>query len=378
MKYLTSYLLIALPLVLKGQSISVSDLESLGNQVEDAVILNDTEYLNKVFDMEAFLDMIIEEASTNDIKQYNDGFVKGFTGSFQYGNMIVSETVGQGSDYSFLRAYEKDGEGHLIFRLFGEVGLNYHDYKVVLENNELRITDMYIYLTGEHLSKTLKRLYLLSGAELFKTFKAGELPLEDLQAVSKSKQFLEAGNYKSALEALTSVSETLRQEKIYGVFELNIRSHLEDGEAYLEAMKRYQEKFPNDPSVNLISIDYFILKEDYTGALTAVNELGRKVGGDDFLSLFRGNIHYANKKVNLAAQEFESLTRKFPEFVDGWDSLLSLRIELGEYHKAVEVLDKILANLEMDLKVFKELLESEPGYSDFIKSQEYKDWKAKN
>ena len=108
--------------------------------------------------------------------------------------MVVASTQKAGG-YELVRRYEKDGRQHLLFRLFGDDGdINYHDFQLIRGDQGVRADDVFIYASGEQISKSVT-VSLLGEA------RADDMTDEEKETarlVGEAKQFLTGGNPEEA------------------------------------------------------------------------------------------------------------------------------------------------------------------------------------
>ena len=138
--------------------ITLEEVTNFGFSLQDKSDRDDIRAMNELYDVKAFADIFLLKSTDKKVHEFNAGFFTGFSRNFNFGEMLVAQKS-EGGSYEFIRAYE-DGKNnfHLLFRLYGE-GLNYHDYLVKEINGELKIIDMFIYMTGEYLSDTYRTYY---------------------------------------------------------------------------------------------------------------------------------------------------------------------------------------------------------------------------
>ncbi|GAB5526688.1 MAG: hypothetical protein Roseis2KO_45600 [Roseivirga sp.] len=359
----------------------MKELEDLAAGILLAMEENNKAFLADFFDTEAFADRIIIDGPSEELRQFNAGFLSSLKEGDLMARMLLENEAVNGSEYDFLRAYFNKKEGHLIFRLYGDDGMNYHDFLIEKIKGEYKMTDIYIYLTGEYLSETFSRLYLMSSKEYLAPSDTEGLPdldMEDLSKVITAKGLVDRGEYEAAKEVISGLSEEVRSEKLFRLVELIIKSNLDD-EGYLEVMENYKRSFPDDPSIYLMSIDYLILREEYEAARTAIDSLDQKLGGDSFLNLQRANIFYYENNLQKAGEFINLFLTEYNEHFDGLNFLLMIQIEKGQFDQAVLTMEKLIESHDLykaDLIAF---IEGEPDYAGLAKSEAFKNWKkAKN
>ena len=140
----------------------VNQCKTFALRVQKLVRDNDAKQLQRCFDWDALL-----ERATKDVRvpekvrqSFYEGF-KGKAGDTHFAQQLC-EAVRKDGSYTLLRVRVIDGKPRPLFRLLTDGGLNYHD--LVLETNadgEIHIVDVHIAISGEFMTQTVRRLYLL-------------------------------------------------------------------------------------------------------------------------------------------------------------------------------------------------------------------------
>lgn len=259
------------------------------------------------------------------VKGTMEGLQKG-----QLGNQIV-EALGKSGTYELVKQYEKDKNQHLVFRLYVDSKLNYHDMEVVKKRDAVKISDVFIYITGENLSTTLAESALLMTGNLDKLSSKDQ---DQLNNVMKIKQLMNRGEYQKAKALYKDMPAILKQTKPFRMIYVQIASGLGNDE-YLKAMTDYQKAYPDATNVYLLMIDAYILQKEYDKALTAVNQLDSLINKDPFLDYYRGLIYKLAGNKEKQRDHFELLDKHMPAFSDGTLELLITYLEAEETDKAV-------------------------------------------
>ncbi len=362
----------------KAQSAKkMKQLEAIASGILLAMEENNEAFLADIFDTKAFTDRIIIDGPSTKLREFNTGFVSTLQESSLLARMLLENEDAASSEYDFLRAYFSKKKGHLIFRLYGDNSINYHDFLIEKIKGEYKITDIYIYLTGEYLSETFKILYLTSSKDHLTPSETADLPdldTEDLTKVITAKSLVDRGEYEAAKEMISGLNGEIRSEKLFRLVELIIKSYMND-EEYLELMESYKNSFPDDPSIYLISFDYLLQREEYEAALTAIDNLDRKLGGDSFLNLKRANIYHTEGNLRKADELMDMFLTDYSEYFAGWNFLVKIQIERGQFAEAVLTMERLLEFPNMIKKDMVQVIEEEPDYGDFAKSEAFKNWK---
>lgn len=283
----------------------------------------------------ALLKKRILEASNHKI---NELVVNGAVQEIKKGTLgkEIVEALGKSGSYELVKQYEKDNTQHLVFRLYADSKLNYHDMEVVKKRGAVKISDVFIYITGENLSATLAESTMLM------TENIGGLSAQDqdrLNKIKKVRQLLNEGSYDRARSLYKDLPATLKQSKLFKMIYVQIASGLENDE-YLKAMTDYQQAYPDAPNMYLLMMDAYILKAEYDKALQSVNKLDSLINKDPFLDYYRGLIYKAMGNKEKQRTHFELLDAHMPAFSDGTLELLVAYLDAGETDKAVALVHK--------------------------------------
>lgn len=350
---------------------TITELETIGYKIDSTLFNKNKNYIDAIYDMKSMANRFLIDSEDTDVQKFNSEFYAGFAGSFSLGNEII-KAINTGSEYTFLRAYAKDGKYYLLFRLFGDQGLNYHKHLIKYINGEPKIIDTYVYITGEYISQTIKVIYdvtLNSLNPLKRLLNNSEL--EDLETMVSVKKSLEKGENQRVVDLYESLTSKSKNKKIFNIFVLTAAKFLSD-ETYTKYINHYENRFSNDVSLYLVSIDGFILKKQYDKALLSVDKLDATIGRDDFLNFIRGNIYYLKKDYKNALEKFSLTIQDYPNFFDAYDSMLTVYVESKDYSNAVIILDIMIKDFQVGKEELGGLIQE--NFTDFSKSTQFNNW----
>ncbi|KAB1159581.1 hypothetical protein F7018_04525 [Tenacibaculum aiptasiae] len=349
-------------------------LDSIGMKIDKTLTNSNKEYLNKIYSKKSLCDRFLIESNNKKVKNFNKSFYEGFTASFDFGNIVLKE-IEKDASYDYLNIVkDKEGEYYLLFRLYGN-GLNYHKHLIKEIDGEIRIVDTYISLTGEYLSDTFGSIYkgVLYKGGLLKSLSKGNNndSMSDLLKIQKIRNLRSEGKLQEAHDLYNTLSEEGKKKKIFQLSNLLTLADLDEVK-YAKAIETYEKQFPNDVSLYLVSIDGYILGEKYDEALQAVDNLDKAIGGDSFLNFIRGNIYFLKSEDKKSEDKFKEVVKEYPNFLDAYDSLLSLYIKSNNVKKAIEILNIMVNDFELPKDIlFKTLGEN---YPEFQKKEEIIKW----
>lgn len=296
---------------------------ALGHRIERSVGRHDTTLLNHIFDEKAMARRVGEAMnggllSRAMISSAVKGLVQGGLGA------KVVHAIGEEGSYQLVREYEKDGRQHLLFRMFGGEGVNYHDYELVKRDDQVKAGDLYVYTSGENISRTLANA-------LERLNKDGSK--KDIATTDNVRDLLDRDEFQKAKVEYEKLPPNLKKEKAYQMMHVRIESHLATDE-YVAALNEYRGLYPNDPNMYLLMVDAYTLQKDYPKALESVNKLDSLIGKDPFQDYERGLIYKlmedsANERICL-----ERLHRNMPGFQKGTSELVAFYFSHDQPNKA--------------------------------------------
>ena len=378
-KWMTLFFIITLSAIIVSAQTEEEEWDNYLNYYADTLAqtlrVDDTTFLNSIFDEDRFLEKILIQKDDENIKFYNKSYSKRLKKELNIGKMIV-EAIDTGH-YDFVNHYTSvDGDIHMIFRLLGmDAAFNYHDYQLewVEVDSVYRVTDVFFYGNGEKLSETLQMVYknLLRGALDVKVgnSRINKTALETNKFV-KIKSLLANQKYEEAKELYYSIPKELRKHRIYKYWRIEILSHFENQE-YIDAINDYNKSYPNDPSFFFLAYNKALIEEDWDAALKYINKIDISVGLDSFLDYYRGVIFFNKEDYVKAQEKFES-AQSIYEFELLYDNLLALYVETNQHAKAIKILNDYLSDfnyIKEDVIKWVKL-----NYADFSQTTEFFVW----
>jgi hypothetical protein len=353
-------------------------VSELGTFIQKQILENNPEgYLSK-FDTQVIKNKAKKINSTllETIEDENE-FERGLKiGLIEFPKKIIS-IVEIGSFYDMVN-YRYDEETqtyHMLFRLFQmDEGINYHDYKVSIVNDEFMFNDMYIYLSGEYISDTFTRIFEYTSPE------AVQNNSNDYKKYSKALVDIRAGNNENAYNLLNAITGELANEKFIHISKIQLAASLGDA-TYMEAIESLRRTFPDDPTIYLTLVDYHIMKEEYDVAFDLVDNLQVETS-DDFLNYIKGNIAFLRGDSESALAYFSYMIENYADFYLPYVNNVSLYTQQLKFDDAISVLDKLVER-DYDKQLLIEYIEEvdENGLNELeslVNSKAYEKWKKQN
>lgn len=338
----------------KDEPVSQDEAKSTARQIELFIKNEQPEKFNSLLDAQILSERISRHGHMKLNKDFVDGISSGLK-SANLGNQIAS-SVGKSGFYELVRHYEKDKIQHLLFRLYSDDGINYHDMELTKRKGKIYIADMYIYVIGDYFSSVMSDLMGTLMDQALTDQKAKEV----LGSIRELKKLMQQGEYTEAKKYLDELPLAIKQDKMIQFSAVQIASKMSN-EAYIEALDNYQRDFPDQPNINLMLLDANIIRKEYDKAIQNIDQLDQAVGTDPFLDYYRGLVLKMMDKPDEARKHLELLTAHFPRFGEGTLELIANYLEAKMYDKARPLIKEYRAQKEFNQVTLEMVL---AGYPD--------------
>lgn len=365
-------------LVQTGAPVSAEDAKQFGEALEKAIAANDRPSVEKLLHVSEIVDRSVSDLNPP------ASLLNGIKAAMAAGGPIIGQllsTVENGGSFKLLRIKTVDGTSRPLFRmLFPDSGVNYFEFELArYPDGQIGMVDLQTAMTGEPFTQTIRRLILPA----IKEGKRGtqdrltgrERPyLDNIQKITEINAAVRTGqNAGKALATFRSLPAELQKEKMFQIFALQLAQNVSEDD-YSKEMKRFRETHPNDPAMDIISIDFLSVKKQYVKALECIDSLDRSVGGDPFLHNMRGNMYFMDEKWDDAKKSFQKAIQEEPTLHDPYWGMVAVTINQKNYDETVVWLKKVVtdAGTEVDFKGIK----SGELYRDFIKTQQFKSFET--
>jgi hypothetical protein len=198
----------------------------------------------------------------------------------KYGDQVMA-TI-KGGNYRLMKEYDDHGVKHLLFRMFGLGGLNYHDFILIRTGDTVRAADVYPFTSEEWLSRSIGRMTdMMSNTTA--TDGSASIVLQLTYQFNKK-------DYTGVKNSYDKLDKTQKSDKVLEYLYVQACRHI-DTKLYEQALDEYTTNFPDAGGGYLQMIDLYLLQKDGPKGLTAIDKLNKLVGGDPFLDFFRGRFY---------------------------------------------------------------------------------------
>jgi len=319
------------PLQAQNTSITVAEAEKLSIQLETSVGNGNAEILNHLISFPVFVARMKSRSSLRDNMDTLTKIADGF-GLFKIGNHIV-EIVKNGS-YQLLRGYQKDDEMHLLFRAFGDGGLDYQDITLVKVKDSIMAADIFSYELGE------------SYNSLFSAQIADKEPQDEHRSLTAREKYagifenaLSHKNYSVARSAFEKFDEETQNDKHLYLQYLQTCGHL-DAKSYRKALDHYVALFPDEPTPYLLMTAVYAETKEYGRYAMVIDKLDTLLSIDPFLNYFRGNIEMKMGDVRKGRDFYQMAFDYDPGIWQNTQKLVACKVVSNELVEANAVINQ--------------------------------------
>ena len=364
----------ALPVASTGPAVTPEEAMEFGKQFVASIKTKDRAKFDKLMRIEDFCARCVQDMGFS--SQERAAVVKGMTSS--NGGLIADlmGTCENGSDLILLGVRSHRGRAEVVLRVFGPDGTNYFICTPArFPDGSIAMEDLLMAASGEPMSLTLRRLMITLLVPMART--AIKIPRQEqaiLDNIGKSRTITQAirdKDFAKALMLLKTLPREMQNEKQFVLLAVFAGQGIGD-ETYLQEIERFMELFPGDPALDLMTIDYWLLKSDWKRGLECIDRLDAFVGGDPYLNQFRVSFLIKAGRLDDAKRAAEKLLVEEPKLLGSYNTMALCQVKANDFAGAVGTFKKAIVKFgALDL----DPLASDPDYGEFVKSKEYADLK---
>jgi tetratricopeptide (TPR) repeat protein len=363
----------------KGE-VSDADCRAYALRVVKAVSSGNVSALNSLIDWDALFNTMLKgiEISPQMRGNITVGLKSALNRETGLSGQIIKNSQ-QGGTFSFLRNRENHDRRVILFRLIqplttGGIVSYFEFVPGKSTDGEIRATDLFVLSSSEFFSETLRRSVLPLVADESRTFldklMTGERDfIRDLPKFIEVSQHINQGKMKEALGLIQKMHPETRKQKVVLLMRLRAAQQVDETD-YAATIEEYRKLYPNDPGLDLLSIQYYTAKKNFAQALACVDRIETAVGGDPYLDVIRASINDLRGNHKEARRLARRAVVKEPTLVPAYLELLGVSLLEKNYDDTLSML------MEIDEKLYLRMndLTKIPEYAEFVKSPQYKQW----
>jgi tetratricopeptide (TPR) repeat protein len=261
--------------------VTTAEAEKLSIRLEESVNKGDPEILNHLIYFPGF---ISRTGSRSHFKDNVDTLTKiaNDFGLFNIGKNTLEIT--KNGSFTLVHGFVQQEEMHLLFRAFGDGGINYLDITLIKVKDSIRAVDIFSYQLGESYAKLFS--YLIDDIEtpdahssMTSREKYGKL-FED--ALSRK-------NYNLAKSTFEKFDDRTQNDKHFAVQYMLACQQLSE-KLFRKSVDHFISLYPDEPTTYLLMMKEYADTKEYTDYSHAIDKMDTLLHFDPFLNYFRGNV----------------------------------------------------------------------------------------
>ncbi len=365
---------------IKFVAASPGEVDALVKAVEIAVAHQDSSAFNALIDEGKMTDRIL--AGLNLKEEFRTGFIQGMREGGGLTNLSteILGAVQNGGEYTFVRLVQVGDEQRPLFRLIlpGSGGMNYHELVVTVDaQKKSRIADINVYLSGELLSQSIRRLVLpavaaqdagimarLSGAE-------SEF-IKNINTMQKINELSTAEKFREAMPMFATLPESLQKDKTVLLMKLLIAQNIDDAE-YANVIRDLERYFPNDPARDFRAMDLLAIQGEHEQLIKTVDRLLVSIQ-DPYLNILKVDSLIALDRTEDARKAVAEAKAVTLDRLDVYWVEVAMLLKAKDHAATAAALDEIGEKFQM---TFGDLT-TIPDYAEFAASSIGQEWMAKH
>jgi len=333
--------------------------------VEKAVLEGETSFLSRALDWQALRrKIIVRNIPEAALKTFMDG---ARISSDRMGATICAE-VKAGAQYKLISVRRQEGRWKALFRVLSKKGsFNYHLFVLGYnERKEVVANDLLVAITGEYFSESMTRVLTFLAAQMRPNAKDSA---RAMAAFARYGELARQGKKQEAIKVLDELPVKYQQEK--WILLARMGDHAGTDEArYAKLVTEAQRRYPNDPFLDLISLDYWIERKNYDRALEAVVRLRAVVGEDAYRDAFEAKLHALKGDLPAASLQVNKAISKEPELLPAYWVKLDVDLGLMDFPSVAGILTILETRFGVNVENIKKLDE----FALFLQSEPFQAW----
>jgi hypothetical protein len=317
-------------------------------KIEMSVLNEAPDFYNDAFDKKHIREVI--SAANSIVASAFDTQVgrKCFDATFLYGDFAVG-AVQDGGDFRFLKYYEKDGEHHVIFRIYNDYGLHIDDcILTVNEDNEVKIKDAYTY----NLSSTLTDLLLHDMLYCSLKYSVAS-PDETAEALTLAEELFNEGQFHKLLQHLQTNKELLKGYRYYNHFYIN--ALYETSTNFIHDLEKMEEDGLDIRCILLHEMIYYTNKGKADALEPVIQRLIDYTGEDPIYWMYYGKALANGGDYAGALKAYNNAQLAMPAIWDIWQGQLDCHYHLRDkeaFNECLSHAEELFGMSEVEVREF--------------------------
>lgn len=275
------------------------------------------------------------------------------------------QQIGDGGSFRLLRVEATGYGATALFRLMADDGrFNYLKFELRKAKGGILLRDFHNFGTGQSLAEGFRSVIFVHAAE-----QGGELD----GAVASYREVLRnsvAKKHQEVLAAYRALPPALQKEEVFLRARIQAAQAL-DSDDLGPALEQFRKLFPDAPPLDLALVTSYAAQSRWEEASVALERLDQAVK-DPYLDLERAVIALETGDSQAARRLAEKAIEAEPKLAKGYLFLIGAGLRWEDHALVADVLRR----LERATGLTVQEMEKEPSYAAFLRSEEYRAWKA--
>lgn len=359
----------------QATAVSVEQAEKFASEMESALVSGDASKAAGLVLFDRIVDRIVKglDLSGKDETSFRRGLTSGNPITAMMASLV--QAAKGGGSYSLVRPAVRGGEMHAIFRMVDKSGtLNYHDYRLVLDGGVAKADQIFVAATGESITDTIISTVgpaiQAQQSTMGRMTGDAETKKRGLEQQSLMMQTARSGNATEALKIYESLSDEMKQSKTVQLARV-MASQEKPDEEYIKVLSDYTSRFPNDPSVALMSFDRAVMKKDVPGVRKCLSLLEKWTGGDDYLKLLTASVVCDWDQLDYAKELYNAADPAKVGTLDAHNYKVYAALKCKDFAVALKEMRVMRDDFAFEFDI-----QTNDLFTDFNKSKEFQAWQA--
>jgi hypothetical protein len=303
-------------------------------------------------------------------KQFAAGLQRGMQDGLKN---IFKQFQTEGTSYAYRGVKQTEFGPAVLMRLLDAGGgCNYHLWQMGRRpDGTLVAIDLYIFITGESFSDTMRRIAIISTPKDDRSFLQRLVGVEkemanNQRAILELMQAAQKQDFQGILDSHKKLPEKIQNEKFFLIAKMGAASKIDDKE-YFASLKALQKHYPNDASANLANIDLFFLQKKYDEMHTCINNLEKTVGKDAHLNMLRAVGFLAQEDASSAMKSIDESLAIEPNLETPYWTRIQIAIQQNNFDEVNVTLKQLVTRFGYNEFAFA----GNELYKDYIKSEQH-------
>jgi tetratricopeptide (TPR) repeat protein len=313
----------------QNKQVTPAEAEKLSMKLEESVTSGDPEMLNHLI---YFPEFIMRTGSRSHLIDNVDTLTKiaRAFGLFNIGNSTLEIT--KNGSYSLVHSFVQDEEIHLLFRAYGDGGLNYQEVTLIKVKDSVRAADIFSYQLGESFSKLFS--YLIEDMQTPDAH-ASMTSREKYGAIFENALSLK--NYNVARSAFEKFDDQTQNDKHLSVQYMLACQHLSE-KLFRKSADHFISLFPEEATPYLLMMSVYADTKEYGDYSRAIDKLDTLVHIDPFLNYLRGNVVMKLGDVQAGQHFYQMVFDYDPGIWQNTEKLVTCKVVNNELVQANEAI----------------------------------------